>query len=97
VNTLQLKLKQTVNDGIRQLLQAKQEAAAIEMWLQSPVVKSLQVRSIKRQQLLILQQTIGNLEQQMLLAKTYGDALQRLSDLIAEIHGTARIHIIIRP
>jgi hypothetical protein len=83
--------------NVTQQLQAAEAAAtSIETWLASPVLKPAQLRSIKKEQLLILKkQTIPALEQQMKDAQTRADASQRLCQLIEKIHGTASIQLVI--
>ena len=89
-------LKKYIDKVSQQLSEAKTVAQNIENWLKSPILKSLQLRGMKKQQLDVLKnQTIPTLEQQMKDAQTQADVLQRLSQLVEQIHGTASIHLVI--
>ena len=83
--------------NVTQQLQAAEAAAtSIETWLASPVLKPVQLRSMKKEQLLILKkQTIPALEQQVKDAQTRAEASQRLCQLADQVHGTAIIHLVI--
>ena len=78
----------------QQLAAAKGEAVDIETWLASPVTKPLQLRGERRQRLLVLKkQVIPALEQEMSLAQTRANDLQRLVQLAEQIHEKACIHL----
>jgi hypothetical protein len=90
-----LSLRKDANKLDEQLSAARYEAAAIQNWLASPVVKPLQSRRERTTRLQVLKQMIPALEQRMSYAQTRADVLVRLSQLAEQIHDTASIHLVV--
>jgi len=79
----------------RQLSVAQAEAQSIKNWLASPVVKILQQRGMKRQRLVTLEkQTIPALQKQAMHIQARVVLLQKLSQLVKQIHEKATITVV---
>ena len=78
-----------------QLSAAQTEAQSIKSWLASPVRKPLQLRGMKKQQLIILEnQTIPALQTQASYMQARVVLLQRLSQFVKQIHEKVSITVV---
>ena len=76
----------------RQLLAAQAAAQSIKTWLASPVVKTLQMRGMKRRQLAALEkQTIPALQEKAKYMQERVFVLEKLSQLVKQIDNKASI------
>lgn len=82
----------------RQLSAARTQAQSIKGWLASPSIKPMKLYGIKKQQLGILEgQTIPALQKQAAYMQTRVVFMQKLSQLVKQIHGNVKITATITP
>jgi hypothetical protein len=79
------------------LSEAKTTSQNIEAWLKDPGSKPKQLKETRQQQLNVLKnQIILPLDQKATDAQARVDTMQRISQLVEQIHGTAGIHLIMQ-